>query len=52
MPYSDHIIELSVIVPTFNEQPNVLPMIKGLEQALGENRWEVIFVDDDSIKMF
>jgi dolichol-phosphate mannosyltransferase len=48
MPYSDHIIELSVIVPTFNEQPNVLPMIKGLEQALGENRWEVIFVDDDS----
>ena len=48
MPYSDHIIELSVIVPTFNERPNVLPMIKGLEQALGENRWEVIFVDDDS----
>jgi dolichol-phosphate mannosyltransferase len=48
MPYSDHIIELSVIVPTFNEQPNILPMIKSLEQALGEHRWEVIFVDDDS----
>ncbi len=48
MPYSDHIIELSVIVPTYNEHPNVIPMIKSLEDALGDHRWEVIFVDDDS----
>ncbi|VAW53625.1 Dolichol-phosphate mannosyltransferase homolog [hydrothermal vent metagenome] len=48
MPYSDHIIELSVIVPTFNEHPNVIPMIESLDEALGEHRWEVIFVDDDS----
>ncbi len=48
MPTSDHIIELSVIVPTYNEHPNVIPMIESLEQALGDHKWEVIFVDDDS----
>lgn len=48
MPYSDYIVELSIIVPTFSEQPNVLPMIKCLDEALGEHKWEVIFVDDDS----
>ncbi len=48
MPTSDHIIELSVIVPTYNEHPNVIPMIESLDEALGEHKWEVIFVDDDS----
>jgi len=48
MPYSKHIVELSIIVPTYNEHPNVMPMIKSLEEALGEHKWEVIFVDDDS----
>ncbi len=48
MPTSDHIIELSVIVPTYNEHPNVIPMIESLDAALGEHRWAVIFVDDDS----
>ena len=48
MPTSDHIIELSVIVPTYNEHPNVIPMVESLDAALGEHRWEVIFVDDDS----
>lgn len=48
MPYSDHIIELSIIVPTYNEHPNVIPMVASLEAALGKFRWEVIFVDDDS----
>jgi dolichol-phosphate mannosyltransferase len=48
MSSSEHLVELSVIVPTFNEHPNVGPMIKSLEAAMGEHRWEVIFVDDDS----
>ncbi len=48
MPYSDHIIELSIIVPTYNEHPNVIPMVESLENALGQHKWEVIFVDDDS----
>ncbi len=47
-PYSDHVIELSVIVPTYNERPNVVPMIESLQDTLADYKWEVIFVDDDS----
>lgn len=40
--------ELAVIVPTFNERNNVLALVEKLRAALGEIRWEVIFVDDAS----
>ncbi len=40
--------ELSVIVPVFNEAPNVGPMVAALEGALAGIDWEVIFVDDNS----
>ncbi len=40
--------ELSVIVPTFNEAGNVGRMVALLDAALVAERWEVIFVDDDS----
>ena len=40
--------ELSVIVPTFNERPNVLELVQRLQECLEGHRWEVIFVDDDS----
>ena len=39
---------LSVIVPCFNERPNVAPLIAKLEAALAGVSWEVIYVDDDS----
>jgi dolichol-phosphate mannosyltransferase len=39
---------LSVIVPCFNERPNVAPMIAKLEAALAGIVWEVIYVDDNS----
>ena len=41
-------IELSIIVPTFNERANVEPLLKKLDAALKGISWEVIFVDDDS----
>lgn len=41
-------IELSIIVPTFNERANVEPLLKKLDEALKGVSWEVIFVDDDS----
>jgi dolichol-phosphate mannosyltransferase len=41
-------IELSVIVPTFNERDNVIELTTRLERALQSVRWEVVFVDDDS----
>lgn len=40
--------ELSVIVPCYNEKPNVAPMIARLDAALAGIDWEVIYVDDNS----
>src|SRR4051794_8647391 len=39
---------LSVIVPSYNERPNVAPMIAKLDAALAGIAWEVIYVDDNS----
>jgi dolichol-phosphate mannosyltransferase len=41
-------VELSVIIPTFNERGNVQLVVKHLDKALSGIRWEAIFVDDDS----
>jgi dolichol-phosphate mannosyltransferase len=39
---------LSVIIPCYNERPNVAPMIARLDAALAGIAWEAIYVDDDS----
>jgi dolichol-phosphate mannosyltransferase len=41
-------IELTVVVPTFNEAANVPLVVERLETVLKGVRWEVVFVDDDS----
>ncbi len=41
-------IQLTVVVPTFNELDNIAPLIGALDRALTGLVWEVIFVDDDS----
>ncbi|MCZ6579526.1 MAG: glycosyltransferase family 2 protein, partial [Gammaproteobacteria bacterium] len=38
-------MELSVVVPTFNERRNVVMLVKSLESALDGVDWEIIFVD-------
>ncbi|MBB1073049.1 glycosyltransferase family 2 protein [Rhodoferax sp. 4810] len=40
--------ELAVIIPTYNEVDNVVPIITALENALVGIEWELIIVDDDS----
>lgn len=40
--------ELAVIVPTFNEHDNVVPLVERLDIALEGINWELIFVDDNS----
>jgi dolichol-phosphate mannosyltransferase len=40
--------ELSVVVPTYNERPNIPLMIDLLRRTLAGVNWEVIFVDDNS----
>jgi len=41
-------MELSVIIPTYNENENVELLVSKLSDALNGIDWEVIFVDDDS----
>ena len=41
-------VELTVVVPSFNEIENVEPLIHLLGAALDGIEWEVIYVDDDS----
>jgi dolichol-phosphate mannosyltransferase len=45
---ADKGLQLSIVVPTFNESPNIHELLRRLEAALPAIRWEVIFVDDDS----
>jgi len=40
--------ELSVVVPAYNERPNIPLMVDLLRQTLAGISWEVIFVDDNS----
>jgi dolichol-phosphate mannosyltransferase len=39
---------LTIVVPCFNERPNVAPMIAKLDAALAGLAWEVVYVDDNS----
>jgi dolichol-phosphate mannosyltransferase len=41
-------VELTVVVPSFNEIDNVEPLINLLGATLDGIEWEVIYVDDDS----
>ncbi|KPF92372.1 dolichol monophosphate mannose synthase [Rhodopseudomonas sp. AAP120] len=41
-------LQLSVVVPTFNERDNIEPLFRKLEAALRGVAWEVIYVDDNS----
>ncbi|WP_226018622.1 glycosyltransferase family 2 protein [Novosphingobium sp. FKTRR1] len=41
-------LQLAVILPTFNERKNIALMVERLDAALAGLRWEAIFVDDNS----
>src|SRR6266545_4217503 len=40
--------DLTVVVPCYNERPNVAPLVAKLDAALFGIAWEVVFVDDNS----
>jgi dolichol-phosphate mannosyltransferase len=42
------VVELTVVVPTFNEADNVPLLVARLDTVLAGIAWEVVFVDDDS----
>lgn len=41
-------MELTVVVPTFNERENIPLLVARLSEGLAEIQWEVVFVDDES----
>jgi dolichol-phosphate mannosyltransferase len=41
-------LELTVVIPTFNERDNITPLIQRLREALSGVEWQAIFVDDNS----
>jgi len=41
-------LELAIVVPTFEERDNIRPLLAGLDRVLAGVAFEVIFVDDDS----
>jgi dolichol-phosphate mannosyltransferase len=47
-PRIDGVADLTVVVPCYNERPNVAPLVAALDAALTGIAWEVVFVDDDS----
>lgn len=47
-PEASGALELSIVVPTFNERENVIPLLERLRVALAGTIYEVVFVDDDS----
>ena len=40
---------VSIIIPTYNERDNIVPLIRQIDQALKGHDYEVLFVDDNSI---
>jgi dolichol-phosphate mannosyltransferase len=40
--------DLTLVVPTFKESDNIVPLVERLDRALAGLAWEVVFVDDDS----
>jgi len=47
-PRIDGVADLTVVVPCYNERPNVAPLVAALDAALTGIAWEVVCVDDDS----
>ena len=45
---TQHLLDLAVVIPTFNEKANVPTLVAHLDRALDGVAWEAIFVDDDS----
>jgi dolichol-phosphate mannosyltransferase len=39
---------LSIVAPTFNEKANIFPLVRAIDEAMGDIAWELIIVDDDS----
>ncbi|SDP37648.1 dolichol-phosphate mannosyltransferase [Rhodoferax sp. OV413] len=41
-------VQLSIVIPTFNEKSNIAELLRRMDSCLVQVRWEAIFVDDNS----
>lgn len=41
-------VQLSIIVPVFNEAPNIQPLFERISLTLAKHSWELLFVNDGS----
>ncbi len=39
---------ISMIIPTYNERDNIVPLVERLSQALNNHKYEILLVDDNS----
>ncbi len=39
---------VSIILPTYNERENIIPLLRRLTDILSEKSYEIVVVDDDS----
>ncbi|MFC2006506.1 glycosyltransferase [Chloroflexota bacterium] len=39
---------ISIIIPTYNERDNIIPLVKQIDHALSNYNYEIVFVDDNS----
>ena len=39
---------ISIIIPTFNERDNIVPLVERIDHALSNHDYEVVFIDDNS----
>jgi dolichol-phosphate mannosyltransferase len=45
---AESVVQFSLIVPTFNERDNLIPLVHRVQRALAGHPFELIIVDDDS----
>lgn len=41
-------VDVAIVVPTYNEIANIAELVRRLEAVLAGKAWEIVFVDDDS----
>ncbi len=39
---------ISLIIPTYNERDNIIPLVERLSRALSSHSYEIVFIDDNS----
>jgi dolichol-phosphate mannosyltransferase len=39
---------LSIVIPTYNEQDNIVPLVERISRTLGDRKYEILLVDDNS----